>query len=106
VERVRMALESAAARLPAPPPTQVLVAAEAPEQGVQAMQVAHALRQQGIAAELDVRERTLRANLDYANRRGIPYVLAVGADLSALTLRRMADGREQVLALAEVKGQL
>lgn len=45
-----------------------------------AIQVTRALRAAGRRVELDVRQRGVRANLESANRRGIPFVAIVGEE--------------------------
>ncbi|MYB75873.1 MAG: hypothetical protein F4X83_01980, partial [Chloroflexi bacterium] len=73
------------------------------------------LREHGIRAELDLRQRAVRAEVSYANRRSVPFLLLVeqvaakmGSDFrrndgtETVTLRRLADGTEQALTLREV----
>jgi histidyl-tRNA synthetase len=57
---------------------EVLVCAVSAAESAYAIQVAQALRAEGRRVELDVRGRGVRANLEAANRRGIPYVAIVG----------------------------
>ncbi len=68
-----------------------------------AARVAAALRQKGWRVELDVRERTPRANLAYAHRRGIGRVVIVDADDEArqrYVIREMETGEEHDAALS------
>jgi histidyl-tRNA synthetase len=56
----------------------VLVCAVSPAESAYAIRVAQALRGSGRRVELDVRQRGVRANLEAANRRTIPFVAIVG----------------------------
>ncbi len=63
------------------------------------------LRERGINASIDLAERNLRKNLDYAAMMGIPYVLIIGdqeLSVGRLILRDMASGEQQNLTLVEV----
>lgn len=102
LERIRIALEEQGAALPTPPQPQVLVAAaypNAPHPGMQAVQI---LREHGIRAEYDLRERTPRARLSYATRRQIPYLLLVDDLLGMVLLRDLTYGKELSLSLKDV----
>ena len=57
---------------------EVLLCAVSPNESAYAIRVANALRHAGRRVELDVRQRGVRANLEAANRRAIPYVAIVG----------------------------
>ncbi len=69
-----------AATLPdPPPPPRILVAAATPDALPLAERVAEELRAQGAIVELDVRQRSLSANVRYARRRGIQRLVLVDA---------------------------
>ncbi len=103
IERLQLALEAEGHTLPAPPPPVVLVAAAQRAVLHRALAVAQHLRAREISAVADVRERSARANLDYAHRSGIPYVLFVDEEASPLALHRLADGERFAGSLAEVE---
>ena len=115
LERLRLVLEAQGAPLPTPPQTQVLVAAVSSSATHASMQAAQWLREQGVRAELDLRQRAIRAQISYANRRSVPFLLLVeqvaaktdsgfrrNDGTETVTLRRLADGTEQALSLREV----
>ena len=102
LERLRLALEQEGAALPGPPQTQVLVAAASQAAARAGMQAAQWLRNHGIRAEIDLRQRAERARIGYANRRAIPYLLLVGEGQGDVQLRSLADGTAQSLPLNEV----
>ncbi len=102
LERIRLALEQQGAELPTPPQTRVLVAAASPDAEHAGMRAAQRLREQGIRAEFDLRRRSARGQVDYANRRNVPYLLLVAEVGTPVTLRDVAAGTERSLALDEV----
>jgi histidyl-tRNA synthetase len=102
LERLRLALEVQGAALPAPPQTQVLVAAVSSGATHASMQAAQWLREHGIRAEHDLRQRAVRARIGYANRRGIPFLLLVEDREETAVLRNLPEATEQSLSLEEV----
>lgn len=81
----------------------VLVCAVAPAQGAYAIRVAQALRAAGRTVELDVRGRGVRANLEAANRRGVPAVVIVGEEeerAGGYVWRDMATHRQESRVLS------
>ena len=59
------------------------------------------LRQAGISAELYPDAAKLKKQLDYADRKGIPFVVLVGSDemqTGLLTLKNMQTGEQQKLS--------
>jgi len=90
--------------------TTIFVACVKPELYVYSCDVAAEFRKAGFACETDLNERHLRKQFDYANSLSIPFVAIVGereAKERTVTLRNMADGKEEVLplgaAIAKVK---
>ncbi len=78
-----------------------------------AVELAHALRRDGIAVDLDYRGRALRKQMKYADQINARYVLVIGEEevkTSMARLKEMATGDETEVALdpeaiaAKVKG--
>lgn len=64
--------------------------------------VAHQLRNQGIATEVYPDQAKLKKQLDYANKKMIPFVLVIGSDeqkSGLLTLKDMQKGEQQQLPI-------
>jgi histidyl-tRNA synthetase len=62
------------------------------------------LRQAGIRADLDHCGRSLKAQFKFANKTGAPLTAVIGdeeAESGTVKLKRMADGTEQTVAMAE-----
>jgi histidyl-tRNA synthetase len=109
VERVKLALEAEAKTLAVPPAPFVFVVAASPTQSAAAGRAALAFREAGVAADLEVSRRPLRASLAYADKEGFPYVAIVGeleARDGTVRLREMAGGEERVLPLADAAAWL
>lgn len=79
LERVQLALEARGRLATDESAPRALVVPISYEDRSAAARVAAAFRAAGLAAELDVKQRGLKANLEHADRAGIPYVVTVGA---------------------------
>ncbi|MGH7321293.1 MAG: histidine--tRNA ligase, partial [Candidatus Rokuibacteriota bacterium] len=69
------------------------------------LELAQELRAAAVSAEVAYGARKLRADLERANRLGIPHVLILGADELAsgvITLRDMTTGVQQAVGLSDV----
>ena len=67
--------------------------------------IATTLREAGLNVEIDLMEKGISKNLDYANSQKIPYVAFIGDTELAeqkIKLKNMIDGTEKLLALDEV----
>ncbi len=86
--------------------TEVLVAAVDAEQLPAVLEVTRQLRRAGLSAEVYVGERMdLRRQLQYANRKGIPFALLVGPDELAAgvaTLRDLVTGEQERVPMGAV----
>lgn len=99
LERLRLALQQQGAPLPGVSQPQVLVAAESTDATPAGIRAVQWLRDHGIRAELDLRQRAARARINYASKRGIPYLLLVEDDKGQLTLRNLTEATEETLSL-------
>ncbi len=73
------------------------------------VELATQLRNKNIYTEIDLLERSLSKNLEYANRHQIPYVVILGKrDITEnlCTLRNMGDGTEQKVHLTQIVDKL
>ena len=67
------------------------------------------MREAGINTDIDLLDRSISKNLDYANRQGIPYVLFIGKKELArknVKLRDMRTGKERFLTIAQAIKEL
>ncbi|MHB1452184.1 MAG: histidine--tRNA ligase [Coriobacteriia bacterium] len=101
-ERTLLALEAAGVEIPAPARAEVFVARVDDSVTAQVFALAQALRDAGIAAELDHQARSLKSQFKQADRLGARFVLVVGPDELAageVTLRNMTTKEEKRVAL-------
>lgn len=86
--------------------SEVLVIAVEEQQRSEILRVAQELRANGIDAEVYLGERVdLRRQLQYANRKGIPFAIIVGPDELAagvVTLRDLVTGEQERVARHEI----
>ena len=79
------------------------------EEQTAALGLLRQLRQAGIAAEIYPEPGKMKKQMEYANRRGIPYVVIVGSqelEAGVVTLKEMRSGEQRQVPLAEVAGVL
>lgn len=75
----------------------------------EAIKLANEMRASGIRTEIDLLERGISSNLNYANSLGIPYVVFLGKKELAekkVKLRDMRSGEEKLLAASEVRKEI
>jgi len=58
----------------------VFIAAMGDEAKIEAFRITHALRKQGISTDIDYLDRSLRAQMKYADRQGVKTVVIIGED--------------------------
>jgi len=100
VERILLAAASQQAR----PSLDVFFVTLVPEARIAAMQLAGALREEGISADLDYGGRGMRAQFKQADRVGASYAAIIGEDELAreiCTVRDMASGEESVVPVTD-----
>ncbi len=67
--------------------------------------VAQELRDAGINTEIDVMDRNVSKNFDYANVQGIPYVIVIGPEEvkeKKIKVKDMQSGKEAVMTVREI----
>ncbi|MFM9840071.1 MAG: histidine--tRNA ligase [Cyclobacteriaceae bacterium] len=73
------------------------------------LSIAHQLRESGISTEVYPDVTKLKKQLDYANKKEIPFVIVVGSDEmkdGILTLKNMEKGEQEKLSVVEVISKL
>ena len=76
---------------------------------VTAQVMAHTLRKSGVSAEADALERSIKAQLKYANKIGARFCAIIGDEevkSQVLRLRNMAEGTEAELGFDDVAGHI
>jgi len=104
LERVLMLLKNEGIEIPKPLWYEVFVTYIG-ENRPAAFALVQQLRKAGIRADLDHCGRSLKAQFKYANKTGAPITAVIGDEEAAngtVKLKRMADGEEKTIAVAEV----
>ena len=73
------------------------------------LKVAYELRQNGIATEIYPDQAKLKKQLDYANKKMIPFVIVIGSDEikdGLLTIKNMDKGEQEKLSLIDIVKKL
>ncbi|MCU0495960.1 MAG: ATP phosphoribosyltransferase regulatory subunit [Anaerolineae bacterium] len=102
LERLYLALEAEQHLKTADFIPQVLVIPLEGEELSDSIRIAQQLRDQALRVEMTIRERSLKSSLQYADRRGIPYVLILGSQERAadqVRLREMGTRTESLCDL-------
>lgn len=71
----------------------------------ESLQIAQKLRDEGLKVDMDLMQRGVSKNLDYANSMGIPYVIFIGPkelQENKVKLRDMKSGEEKMMNVGEV----
>ena len=103
VDRILDTIED---KLPGETKTKVFVIAVNKELTMQALELTQNIRKLGINAELDLMQRNISKNLEYANKRGIPYAIILGPreqQAKQFKLRNMESGEERLIGLDELE---
>ncbi len=101
IERLLLVLDQEGVQLPAEPAPAVYIATALPDPA-RALALADRLRRAGIAADVDVMARGLRAQMKQADRLQARYVLVLGEDelrRGVAAIREMATGTQEEASL-------
>ena len=89
--------------------TKVLFTNLGEEEQAAAMPLISELRNAGIAAEIYPDSGKMKKQMEYANRRGIPYVVIIGSDelqRGVATVKNMLSGEQREVAFGDLASQL
>ncbi|MBN2422166.1 histidine--tRNA ligase [Candidatus Woesearchaeota archaeon] len=76
---------------------------------IKSIGIAQKLRKAGIKTDMDIMQRGISKNLQYANAYGIPFVLFIGEDelkQNKVKLKDMKSGKEELLSVDQVIDKL
>ena len=109
LERIKLVMEACGAPLPEEPRCDICLVPLGTEASVRCSVLAESLREAGFVAETDLMERSLKAQLKYANKIGARYTMVIGdSELAAgaARLKNMDTGEEQEVPFAELEEAL
>jgi histidyl-tRNA synthetase len=109
LERVLLAVADEGLAPPSEPPLAVFVVGLGEEARVAGLSLVADLRRAGVSADAAYEDRPMKAQLKMADRVGARFAAIVGADelaAGAVSLRRLTDGMQETVPLAELTGRL
>lgn len=92
-------------KIKGPTPNKVLVITQSSDYANNALELLAALRKEGIAADMLLRECKFKKKMEYANKVQIPYLVIIGEDETVnnyYTLKDMTSGEQFKLSLHEL----
>ncbi len=105
IERLLMVMEQTGVQLPDEEVPTVYLAGMDGECRQKAFELASGLRKAGIFAEIDLMERSIKAQFKYADKIGAKYVAVIGGNELAegvLNVKNMADGSSEKVSFSEI----
>lgn len=105
MERILATMDRQGIEIPTQPLVDVFVAALGDEAKAVTFKLLQDLRAKGLAAEMDVMDRSLKAQMKYANKLMARYTVIIGEEELAkkiAVLRNMANGEQMEVALDKI----
>ena len=105
LERLLLLMENTGVQFPAAPVPDIYVAGMDEASRARALSLVAALRRQEISAECDLMDRSVKAQLKYADKLGARYVAVIGENElaeGAVNLKKMSDGSSVKLPFGEI----
>ena len=105
LERLIMVLEALGLPLGSPETPAVYVAPLSEALRGQAFSLVGKLRLAGVSADTDLADRSFKAQMKYANKKGYRYLIALGEDelrSGTVQLKEMASGTERAVAIVDL----
>lgn len=105
IERLLLLMENTGAPFPEEPKPCIYIAGMDCASRAKAFALALAVRESGISAEIDHMERSVKAQLKYADKLGAKYVAVIGeSEMSGgeLNVKKMSDGSVQTVKMQDL----
>ena len=105
IERLLMVMEQTGVEIPAAPVPTVYIAGMDADCRKKAFALAAALRENGVNAEVDLMERSVKAQFKYADKIGAKYVAVIGGNELAegkANVKCMANGESESVAFDDM----
>jgi histidyl-tRNA synthetase len=109
MERLFLAIEAAGTDLPDAPTPDVFIAALGDEAERWVFRTAQTLRAEGLSVALDLKGRSLKAQMKEANRQDAPYTLIIGGnelEAGSAQVKEMASGEQVEVAFDDLAAYL
>ena len=105
IERLMLLMENTGVQFPQPPVPTIYIAGMDEESRAEAFSLACELRKRGMCAETDLMNRSVKAQMKYADKIGAKFVAVIGGDELAnrtVNVKKMSDGTSQSVAFADI----
>ena len=105
IERLMLLMENTGVQFPEQPVPAIYIAGMDDESRAEAFSLVNELRIKGLCAETDLMNRSVKAQMKYADKTGAKFVAVIGGDeLTARTvnIKKMSDGTSQSVAFADI----
>lgn len=102
IERLLLLLDAQHKELPEEPRLQLYIAPSSPEYTFEAMRIVNELRTDGITAITDLENRSVKAQMKYANKKNANFTMILGPDEIAshkATVKNMDNGETSEISL-------
>jgi histidyl-tRNA synthetase len=109
IERLIMVMEAMGVKFPEPEKAGLFIAAIGEKAKHRAAVLIHSLRQEGVSAEYDLMDRSVKAQMKYADKIGARYSLVLGDEELAngtANLKNMMTGETVPVSISDVPGIL
>ena len=109
IERLMLLMENTGVNFPEPQFTRIYIAGMDDETRAKAFEIATSLRLRGISAEIDHLNRSVKAQMKYADKLGAEYVAVIGENelLSGeVNIKNMKDGTTQTVKFKDIETYL
>lgn len=105
IERLLMVMEAEGVPFPEEPKPEIYIAGMDEASRKKAYEIAYSLRAKGVGAEVDLMERSVKAQFKYADKIGAEFVAAIGESemLSGeVNIKNMSDGSTATVKLEDI----
>ncbi|MBP5193306.1 MAG: histidine--tRNA ligase, partial [Clostridia bacterium] len=105
IERILMLMEAVGAPIPEESPVKLYVASMGDEAYDKAFAIATELRRNGIKAEFDHMQRSIKAQFKFADKLRAEYVTVIGENelrSGEVKIKNMADGKEESIKIDQI----
>ena len=105
IERLLMVMEAEGVNIPEPQKIGIYVAGMDEKTREFAFKLTNQLRLNGISAECDLMERSVKAQFKYADKLGAQYVAVIGENevtSGSVNIKKMSDGTQQAVKFADI----
>ena len=105
IERMIATLEKQGVKIPSWEGLKVFVATVSTEDHSSALKIVKQIRENGVSAEMDFLDKSLKAQMRLANKFNVSYVVIVGQEElkeQKVTIKNMSNGQQEKVAISKI----